>query len=131
MKNRTTTTGLSLLFCAAWNLLFVLSIQAQTEPVYRGKTIRIIAGFAADIRLAVENGEVDGVCMDWNSIRSTWRKALETEDVIVIARITPSSDPEIAKIPLAADFAKTPEGRRLIQVAVQDRGSIFRPYLLP
>ena len=46
MKNRTTTTGLSLLFCAAWYLLFVLSIQAQTEPVYRGKTIRIIAGSA-------------------------------------------------------------------------------------
>ena len=49
----------------------------------------------------------------------------------MIARITPSSDPEISKIPLAADLAKTPEGRRLIQVAVQDRSSIFRPYLLP
>jgi hypothetical protein len=69
--------------------------------------------------------------MDWNSIRSTWRKALDAGDVIVIARITPSSDPEISKIPLAADLAKTPEGGRLIQVAVQDRGSIFRPYLLP
>jgi tripartite-type tricarboxylate transporter receptor subunit TctC len=95
--------------------------------------MQVVAGYkgTADIRLAVENGEVDGVCMDWNSIRSTWRKALDMGDVIVIARITPSSDPEISKIPLAADFAKTPEGRRLIQVAVQDRGSIFRPYLLP
>jgi hypothetical protein len=51
--------------------------------------------------------------------------------VIIVARITPSSDAGIAKIPLAADFAKTPKGRRLLQVAVQDRGSIFRPYLLP
>jgi tripartite-type tricarboxylate transporter receptor subunit TctC len=95
--------------------------------------MQVVAGYkgTADIRLAVENGEVDGVCMDWNSIRSTWRKALDAGDVIVIARITPSSDPEISKIALAADFAKTPEGRQLIQVAVQDRGSIFRPYLLP
>jgi tripartite-type tricarboxylate transporter receptor subunit TctC len=47
MKNRTTTIGLSLLFFASWNLLFTLSIQAQTEAVYSGKTIRIVAGSAA------------------------------------------------------------------------------------
>jgi tripartite-type tricarboxylate transporter receptor subunit TctC len=95
--------------------------------------VQVVAGYkgTAEIRLAVENGEVDGVCMDWNSIRSTWRKALDGGDVIVVARITPGADPELSKVPLAADFAKTPDGQRLIQVAVQDRGSIFRPYLLP
>jgi len=95
--------------------------------------MQVVAGYkgTAEIRLAVENGEVDGVCMDWNSIRSTWRKALETGEVIIVARITPTADPEIAKVPLAADFVKTADGRRLLQVAVQDRGSIFRPYLLP
>jgi tripartite-type tricarboxylate transporter receptor subunit TctC len=101
---------------------YALNLPTQVVAGYKG---------TAPIRLAVENGEVDGVCMDWNSIRATWRKALEAGDVMVVARITPSADPEISKAPLASDFAKTPEGRSLIQVAVEERGSIFRTYLLP
>lgn len=94
-----------------------------------GLSMQVIAGYkgTAPIRLAVESGEVDGVCMDWNSIRSTWRKALETGDVVVVVQITSSSHPEISQVPLAVDFAKTPEGRRLIQVGIHDRGTIFRP----
>jgi tripartite-type tricarboxylate transporter receptor subunit TctC len=30
-----------------------------------------------------------------------------------------------------AIFAKTAEGRKLIQVGIYDRGTIFRPYVLP
>jgi tripartite-type tricarboxylate transporter receptor subunit TctC len=101
---------------------YALNLPTQVVAGYKG---------TAPIRLAVESGEVDGVCMDWNSLRSTWRKALDAGEVIVVARITPSSDPEIYKVPLASDFAKTPEGRSLIQVAVEERGSIFRTYLLP
>jgi tripartite-type tricarboxylate transporter receptor subunit TctC len=101
---------------------YALNLPTQVVAGYKG---------TAPIRLAVENGEVDGVCMDWNSIRATWRKALDSGDVIVVARITPSSDPEISRVPLASDFAKTPEGRSLIQVAIEERGSIFRTYLLP
>jgi tripartite-type tricarboxylate transporter receptor subunit TctC len=99
-----------------------LNLPAQVVAGYKG---------TAEIRLAVENGEVDGLCMDWNSIRSTWRKALDAGDVVVVIRVTPSPDSEIAKIPLAADLAKTAEAKNLIRVAVQDRGSIFRPYLTP
>ncbi|MGH7834394.1 MAG: Bug family tripartite tricarboxylate transporter substrate binding protein, partial [Candidatus Binatia bacterium] len=93
---------------------YALNLPTQVVAGYKG---------TAPIRLAVESGEVDGVCMDWNSIRATWRKALDAGDVVVVARITPSSDPEISKVPLASDFAKTPEGRSLIQVAVEERGS--------
>ena len=40
--------------------------------------VQVVAGYkgTAPIRLAVEGGEVDGVCMDWNSIKATWHKAL-------------------------------------------------------
>jgi tripartite-type tricarboxylate transporter receptor subunit TctC len=95
--------------------------------------VQVVGGYkgTAEIRLAVESGEVDGVCMDWNSIRSTWRKALDGGDVRIVVRITPSTDPEIAKVPLAADLAATPDGPKLLQVGVQDRGTSFRPYLMP
>jgi len=37
--------SLSLLLFVAWNLWFIPGLQAQTEPFYKGKTIRIVVGF--------------------------------------------------------------------------------------
>ncbi len=47
MKKRTTITAMafSLLVSLVWNLEFIPSLQAQTEPFYKGKTIRIVVGF--------------------------------------------------------------------------------------
>jgi tripartite-type tricarboxylate transporter receptor subunit TctC len=103
-------------------LEFALGLSSQVVAGYKG---------TAPIRLAVEGGEVDGVCMDWNSIKATWRKALEAGDVKIIVQITPRRHPEMADVPLASEFAKTAEGRKLIQVGIHDRGAIFRPYVLP
>jgi len=98
-----------------------------------GVPVQVVAGYkgTAPIRLAVEGGEVDGVCMDWNSIKATWRKALDSGDVKVIVQITPRIHPEMSDVPLASDFAKTAEGKKLIQIGIYDRGTIFRPYVLP
>ena len=95
-----------------------------------GLPVQVVAGYkgTAPIRLAVEGGEVDGVCMDWNSIKATWRKGLESGDVKVVVQITPRVHPEMSDVPLAKDFAKTSEGRKLIEVGIHDRGTIFRPY---
>ena len=94
-----------------------------------GLPIQVVAGYkgTAPIRLAVESGEVDGVCMDWNSIKATWRKALDSGDVKVVVQIAARTHPELADLPIAADFAKSAEGRRLIQVGIHDRGLSFRP----
>lgn len=98
-----------------------------------GLPIQVVAGYkgTAPIRLAVESGEVDGVCMDWNSVKATWRRALDAGDVKVVVQIAPRSHPELSDLPLAADFAKSAEGRKLIQVGIHDRGLSFRPYTLP
>jgi hypothetical protein len=37
----------------------------------------------------------------------------------------------MSDVPRASDFAKTAEARKLIQVGIYDRGTIFRPYILP
>jgi len=36
---------LSFVLFAAWNLWFIRSLQAQAEPFYKGKSIRIVVGF--------------------------------------------------------------------------------------
>lgn len=48
-----------------------------------------------------------------------------------MVQATPRPHPELAKIPLALGFAKTAEGRRLIEVGIHDLSAIFRPYALP
>ena len=87
----------------------------------------------APIRLS-RRGEVRTgfVYMDWNSIKATWRKALDSGDVKVVVQITPRVHPEMSDVPLASDFAKTAEGRKLIQVGIYDRGTDFpSTYILP
>ena len=47
MNKRETLVAVTLLSFLAWSLLATPSVQAQAEPFYKGKTIRIIVGFSA------------------------------------------------------------------------------------
>lgn len=95
--------------------------------------IQLVSGYkgTADIRLAAESGELAGGCWQWESIKATWRKGLETGDVVVVLQVTSKPLPDVPKVPLAINFAKTEEARRLIQVGIQDQGAITRLYALP
>ena len=97
-----------------------------------GLPIKVIDGYkgTADIRLAAESGELAGACFAWESIKTTWRKGLETGDFSVIVQLMPKKHPELPNVPLANDFAKTEEGRRLLKYGIQDTAIITRPYFL-
>jgi len=98
-----------------------------------GLPVQVIAGYkgTADVRLAAENGELAGGCWGWESVRVTWRKAVEEGDVLVVVQIVPQALPDLSNVPLAIKLAKTEEGRQLIQAGVHDVSAILRPYVLP
>jgi tripartite-type tricarboxylate transporter receptor subunit TctC len=98
-----------------------------------GVPVQVVAGYkgTSDIRLAAESGELAGACWGWESIRATWRKAIDSGDVNVVLQTVPKSQPELAKVPLAIDMAKTEEGRQLIQIGIHNVSAITRPYVLP
>jgi len=99
-----------------------------------GLPMRLVTGYkgTADIRVAVESGEVDGLCgFSWASIRATWRKAMESGEVIVILQNTPKSAPELQKVPLAISFAKTDEARQLIEAGIHQPSALTYAYSLP
>jgi len=98
-----------------------------------GLPVQVVAGYkgTSDIRLAAESGELAGGCWGWESIRSTWKKAIESGDVNVVLQTVPKSQPELVKVPLAIEMAKTNEGRQLIQIGIHDVSAITRPYVLP
>jgi tripartite-type tricarboxylate transporter receptor subunit TctC len=98
-----------------------------------GLPIRVVSGYkgTGPIRLAFDSGEVDGVCNAWESFKSTWRKQLDSKDVVIILQATTKAHPEIPNIPVAFDFLKTDEARKLFQVVTRVHGPTTRPFFLP
>lgn len=98
-----------------------------------GLPIHYVTGYkgTAEIRLACESGELDGTVFGWYSMRSTWRKALETGDVVVVLQGMKKPMPELPKVPLAISLAKTDEARQMVEVGIHSPGTFARPFVLP
>ena len=98
-----------------------------------GLPIQLVSGYkgTADIRLAADSGEIAGGCWAWESVKVTWRPALERKDVVVVLQAIPKSHPELTSVPLAINFAKTDEAKKLIDAGIHDTQIFTRPYVLP
>ncbi|HEY7715053.1 MAG TPA: hypothetical protein VIE90_11125 [Candidatus Binatia bacterium] len=99
-----------------------------------GLPMRLIAGYkgTADMRVAVESGEVDGLCgFSWVSVRTTWRKALENNLVSIMLQSAPRAHADLPKVPLSISFAKTMEARQLIEAGVHQPSAITYSYSMP
>lgn len=99
-----------------------------------GVPMQLVTGYkgTAEIRLAVDSGEVAGLCgLAWASAKVTWRKQLEAGDIKVVLQNTAAAHPELPDVPLAVSLAKTDAGRKLIQLALHDVGIITYLYSFP
>jgi tripartite-type tricarboxylate transporter receptor subunit TctC len=95
--------------------------------------IQLVSGYkgTSEIRLAAESGELAGGCWTWDSIRSTWTKAIQSGEAVVVLQALSKPHPDLLNVPLAQSLAKTDEARRLIQAGVQDPADFYRPYVTP
>jgi tripartite-type tricarboxylate transporter receptor subunit TctC len=98
-----------------------------------GLPIQVVSGYkgTADIRLAADSGELAGGCWAWESVKVTWRNALQSGDVVPVLQVVPRPFPDLPDVPLAINLAKTDEARRLIEVVVHHGGAFARPFALP
>jgi tripartite-type tricarboxylate transporter receptor subunit TctC len=95
--------------------------------------LQLIEGYkgTADIRVAAETGEVDGTCaFGWQSAKVTWVNALKAKEVHVVLQTMLESHPELKGVPLAIDYAKTEEGKKLLRIASELYGK-QRLYSIP
>jgi tripartite-type tricarboxylate transporter receptor subunit TctC len=95
--------------------------------------IQLIEGYKGTsyIRIAAEAGEVDGGCWTWASIRSTWKKGIDSGLVNVVLQVNAKKAPDIPNVPNAIDYAKTTEAKQLIEAGVHAPSAILRAYALP
>jgi tripartite-type tricarboxylate transporter receptor subunit TctC len=98
-----------------------------------GFPTRVVTGYkgTADVRLAVEAGELAGACFNWVSMRAAWSTALESGDVRVVLQAAPKGHPDLLGIPLATDLARDAESRRLIELGIHWVDALVRLYTLP
>jgi tripartite-type tricarboxylate transporter receptor subunit TctC len=98
-----------------------------------GLPIQLVSGYkgTADVRLAFNSGEVAGLSNSWESTKSTWRKELESGELRLILQATLKPHPEHPKLPMALNYAKTEETKRLISAVARVHGPTVRPYVLP
>jgi hypothetical protein len=98
-----------------------------------GLPIQLVSGYkgTADIRLAADSGELAGSCWSWDSIKSTWRNALDAGNVVPVLKAVSKEFPDLLRVPRAVSLAKTEEARLLIQVGIDDGSKYARPFVLP
>ena len=97
-----------------------------------GLPLQHITGYkgTAEIRLAVEGNEVQGCFLGWESAKTTWRKDLESGNAFVVLQAVPKVLPDLPKVPLAIQYAKTDEARTLIEAGIHSCGLFSRPFVM-
>jgi tripartite-type tricarboxylate transporter receptor subunit TctC len=95
--------------------------------------IQIISGFkgTAEMRLAAESGEIDGTTWGWDTMRGAWQNAIESGTVLIVLQTVPKPFPDLPRVPLAIDLAKTPEAKQLIEVGIHYPSKITKTLALP
>jgi tripartite-type tricarboxylate transporter receptor subunit TctC len=98
-----------------------------------GAKVQLVTGYPGtnDVVLAMERGEVDGLCgLSWSTIRTRHAEWLTSHSVNIIVQAALKKEPEIASVPLATDLATKPEQRQIIRLLLASQ-AMARPFVAP
>ena len=99
-----------------------------------GAKIRQVSGYPGtrEITLAIEKNEVQGLCgFSWSSLNAQRPDWVSSGFVRVIVQEHDKGNPEINRmgVPLAVDFATSPENRKIMEL-VYSSETFGRPYVI-
>ncbi|HTH97203.1 MAG TPA: tripartite tricarboxylate transporter substrate-binding protein [Stellaceae bacterium] len=95
--------------------------------------IKLVTGYpgTADITLAMQRGELDGVCgFSYSSVRSTHDDWIKTKQINFIIQGALEPDPNLPGVPMMIDEGKTPEQKAMLKLALAPQ-AIARPFVAP
>jgi hypothetical protein len=110
--------------------------NTETTPAVLNSVLdtkfRIVTGYASSTAtaLAVERGEVEGLCTAYNTIATRNPDWLRDKKVNILVQAALRKNPKIPDVPLAIDLAKTPEDRAVLELN-DSRLEIGRPFVAP
>src|SRR4051794_28782733 len=99
-----------------------------------GAKIKQVSGYPGtrEITLAIEKNEVHGLCgFSWSSLKAQKPDWIKSGFIRVIVQEHDKGNPEINKmgVPLAVDFATSPENRKIMEL-IYSSETFGRPYML-
>ncbi len=98
-----------------------------------GTKAKVVKGYpgTAGIALAIERGEVQGsIGEDWDGLKVSKGRWVSEKLIRVLMQLTLTKHPDLPDVPLAADFAKNPESRAILDFFVA-RQQYGRPFIAP
>jgi tripartite-type tricarboxylate transporter receptor subunit TctC len=97
-----------------------------------GTKFRLVGGFpsSAEVFLAMERGEVEGICESLDSIKNRRPDWIPTRKVAILLQGGAQPNPELAGVPFVVDLARTDEQKRMIEFLYAGQG-IGRPFVAP
>jgi len=98
-----------------------------------GAKAQLVTGYPGtnDVTLAMERGEVDGLCgLSWSTIKTRHGEWLASHSVNIIVQAALHKEPEMAAVPLATDLAGNPQQLQVVKFLLVSQ-VMARPFAAP
>jgi tripartite-type tricarboxylate transporter receptor subunit TctC len=100
-----------------------------------GANLKIVSGYkgTADVRLAIDSGEVDGFFNTWTSSKVTSFDKVKSGEWLVLAQLSekPIKDLIIPNVPTISQIGKTDEQRLIMKYGTSTPNDFGKVYVLP
>jgi len=98
-----------------------------------GAKWKLVTGYPGtnDTMLAMERGEVDGLCgLSWSTLISRHQQWFDEKKINVIVQAALKKQPELNDVPLALDLARDPEQIQILKLFLTSQ-EMARPFAAP
>jgi tripartite-type tricarboxylate transporter receptor subunit TctC len=100
-----------------------------------GANLKVVSGYkgTADVRLAIDSGEVEGFFNTWTSAKLTSYDKIKTGEWLVLAQLTekPLKDLVVPNVPTIPMIAKNNEQRLILKYGTSTPNDFGKVYVLP
>jgi tripartite-type tricarboxylate transporter receptor subunit TctC len=98
-----------------------------------GAKIKLVTGYHGtnDTTLAMERGEVDGLCgMSWSTLKSRHLQWMNEKKINIIIQAALKKQPELPNVPLAIELTTDPERLQILKLFLTSQ-EMARPFAAP
>jgi tripartite-type tricarboxylate transporter receptor subunit TctC len=98
-----------------------------------GAKMKLVAGYHGtnDVTLAMERGEVDGLCgLSWSTMKARHQQWMNEKKLNIIIQAALRKQPELADVPLASDLTQDREKLQILKLFLASQETA-RPFAAP
>jgi tripartite-type tricarboxylate transporter receptor subunit TctC len=97
-----------------------------------GANMKAVAGYGTtnEVRIGIERGELHGICIGWESVKSALDQWLRDKFIRIVVQNGPKPNADLRDVPMAESFAKDEDSKALLRV-VDAPGAIAKPFTFP